>query len=152
MRTADLWSAGLWMLVGAYFIHTGQELDLGELRDPGSGLMIYWVGVLMVVLCAGIFITALVGPATARFGEIWAGVQYGRVVRFVLALCAYAVLLPWLGFIPTTLVLLIVLFRAVEPTPWWLTVLLAVLATAFCDLIFHRWLGIQLPAGFFGWG
>ena len=152
MRTADLLSAGLWILVGAYFIYAGKSLDLGELRDPGSGFMIFWVGILMVALSAAVFVAALFRPVTHKFGELWTGSNNWRVVRFVLALCVYAVLLPWLGFLLTTVMLLVVLFRAVEPTPWWLTVSLALAATAVCELVFHRWLGIQLPTGFFGWG
>jgi putative tricarboxylic transport membrane protein len=152
MRTADLLSASLWILVGAYFVYAGQQLELGELRDPGSGFMIYWVGVFMAGLSIAVFVGALLRPAAARFGELWADVQYGRVARFVAALCVYALILPWFGFIPATLLLLVVLFRAVEPTPWWLTILLAVVATGACDLVFHRWLGIQMPAGIFDWG
>ena len=68
------------------------------------------------------------------------------------ALCVYAVVLPWLGFTVATVLLLIVLFRALESQPWWTTLLWAVVPTALSILVFRRWLGIQLPAGFFDLG
>src|SRR5438046_10239843 len=110
MRTADLLSAGLWILVGAYFIYAGKSLELGELRDPGSGFMIFWIGILMVALSAAVFVGALLRPATGKFGTLWTGSHQWRVVRFVGALCVYAVVFPLLGFFLVSVLLLVVLF------------------------------------------
>lgn len=152
MRTADLISAGLWALVGVYFIYAGWDLGLGKLRDPGSGFMIFWVGWIMAVLSLLVVAAAIRSHVTTTLRNLWAGTEQGRLFRAVLALCVYAVLLPYLGFIPSTWLLMIVLLRAIEPPRWWVTIMLALGAALFCDLVFRRWLGVQLPLGPFGWG
>ena len=152
MRTADVLSACLWGLVGAYFIYAGLDLGLGVLRDPGSGFMIFWVGLFMALLSAFVFVAALRATAVSTLSSLWSGTQYAPIVRSMAALCVYAVVLPWLGFTVATVLLLIVLFRALESQPWWTTLLWAVVPTALSILVFRRWLGIQLPAGFFDLG
>lgn len=147
----DVLSAALWVLVGLYFVYAGWDLGLGALHDPGSGFMIFWVGLAMAGLSAGVFVAGFRG-AGERLRDLWAGTDIARNVRFVLALCVYAVLLPWLGFIPSTILLLIVLFRALQPQAWWVTAIWAVVPTAVCVVVFRHWFGIQLPAGVFGIG
>lgn len=152
MRTADVLSAGLWAVVGAYFIYAGWDLGLGKLRDPGSGFMIFWVGIIAVALSLSVMAVALRTRAGERLRSLWADTDYRRLVRAVIALVVYAVLLPNIGFIPSTVLLMIVLFRTIDPPRWWVTLVLAIGATLFCDLVFRRWLGVQLPLGPFGWG
>ena len=62
-------------------------------------------------------------------------------------LALYAWLLPALGFIATTVLLLLVLFATIDRQGWIAPPLGAVLATAAAYIVFHRWLGTQLPAG-----
>lgn len=151
MRGADVLSASLWALVGLYFVYAGWDLGLGVLHDPGSGFMIFWVGLAMAGLSAGVLVAGWRG-AGERLRDLWSGANIGRNVRFVLALCVYAVLLPWLGFIVSTILLLIVLFRALQRQAWWVTAIWAVVPTAVCVVVFRNWFGIQLPAGVFGIG
>lgn len=151
MRGADVLSASLWGLVGVYFVYAGWELGLGVLHDPGSGFMIFWVGLAMAALSIGVLVAGWRG-AGERLRDLWAAANVTRNVRFVLALCVYAVLLPWLGFMPSTLLLLVVLFRTLQSQPWWATAIWAVVPTVVCVVVFRHGFGIQLPAGVFGIG
>ena len=40
MRAADLLSALVWLALGAGVTWAGWDLDLGTLRDPGSGFLL----------------------------------------------------------------------------------------------------------------
>jgi uncharacterized BrkB/YihY/UPF0761 family membrane protein len=57
---------------------------------------------------------------------------------------------PHLGFILSTVLLLLFLFKAVEPQKWSWAVLGAVISTLTAYGVFQLWLGTQLPRGFLG--
>jgi hypothetical protein len=65
----------------------------------------------------------------------------------VALLALYAWLLPTLGFLATTALLLLVLFLTIDRRSWIAPPVGAILATAAVYIVFHRWLGTQLPAG-----
>lgn len=68
------------------------------------------------------------------------------VMVTILCVVAYTLFARYLGFIPITVLLLIVLFRLLC-VPWWQTVVFA-LATAFvCDFVFRSILLVPLPLG-----
>ncbi|MBI2316136.1 MAG: tripartite tricarboxylate transporter TctB family protein, partial [Betaproteobacteria bacterium] len=50
-----------------------------------------------------------------------------------------------LGFVAATTLLLVFLFKVVEPQPWWIAVGGAVASTLVAWVVFHVWLGAQLP-------
>ena len=65
----------------------------------------------------------------------------------VVLLALYAWVMPQLGFLAGTTVLLFVLFMTIDRQGWIAPPLGAVLITAAAYIVFHRWLGTQLPAG-----
>ena len=57
-----------------------------------------------------------------------------------------------LGFILSTFLLLVFLFKAVEPQRWSVAILGSIITTVTAYGIFQVWLGSQLPAGLLGIG
>jgi hypothetical protein len=55
-----------------------------------------------------------------------------------------------LGFILSTIGLLVFLFKAVEPQKWSWAVLGAMISTLAAYSVFRLWLGCQLPQGLLG--
>ena len=151
MNRADLGSGLFWAALALYVCYAGFSLELGSVHDPGSGFMIFWVGVIMLLLA----LIVVVGALRRRPGEgpqlAW-GARWTKVVMVVLLLVAYAWALSWLGFIGTTFLLLIVLFKFVEPQRWSVAVGGAVASALIAYAVFHLWLGAQLPAGIFELG
>ena len=152
MNRADLASGLFWGAVGAYVCHAGWELELGSLHDPGSGFMLFWTGLVMVGLSLGILVNALRRGAAARGPRLEFGGRWPKVILAVVALVAYAWALPRLGFIVTTFVVLLVLFKGVEPQRWSVAIAGAVASALVAYLVFQVWLGAQLPAGVLGIG
>jgi putative tricarboxylic transport membrane protein len=155
MRTGEIIAAAFWLAVAIGITWSGWDLGLGTLSDPGPGGMIFWVGAAMTALSLATLVAALWrapanapsnGPAGGLAG-LWQGTRWWLVPYVVALLALYAWLLPVLGFLAVTALLLLVLFATIDRRSWVTPPLAAVLATLAAYIVFHRWLGTQLPAG-----
>ncbi len=148
MRYKDIFSSLFWMVIGAGLCYGGYELELGTLHDPGSGFIFFWVGLIMVGLSLSIFIRAL--KEKGKAGEmrlIWSEVQWKKIVSVLVALFLYGYFFQTLGFILSAALLLVFLFKAVEPQRWSVAILGAVVSSLVAYVVFQVWLGSQLPKG-----
>ena len=146
-RAADTLAALFWLLIAVGITASGWELRLGRLNDPGSGFMIFWIGVAMTALSLGALALALRQPAQAGLRGLWAGLRWRHVPYVAVLLATYAWLLPLVGFPILTIVLLLILFKTIEPQRWSVAIIGALAATGVTWLVFGRWLGTQLPTG-----
>jgi putative tricarboxylic transport membrane protein len=147
MRTGEILAALFWLAIALGVTWSGADLGLGTLNDPGSGSMIFWVGVVMTGLSLATLIVALRRPAAAGLASLWHGTRWWLVPYVVVLLAVFAWLLPALGFFATTVLLLFTLFMTIDRQGWIAPPLGALLITAGAYIVFHRWLGTQLPAG-----
>lgn len=153
MNRKDIFSSLFWALLGAGICYGGWDLELGSLHDPGSGFMFFWVGIIIIGLSLSILVRAL--REKGRAGEmkaLWSGVQWKKIVAVLLALYLYAYGFNLLGFLLSTILLLIFLFKAVEPQRWSTAVWGAILSAVAAYAVFRVWLGTQLPRGILGIG
>ena len=153
VKKRDIISSLFWMAMGIGVCYGGYDLDLGTLHDPGSGFMFFWVGIIMIGLSLGILIRAM--KETAVAGELkilWTGIRGKKVISILVALLLYAYVFVPLGFILSTILLLIFLFKAVEPQRWSWAILGAIISTLAAYGVFHLWLRSPLPKGFLGIG
>ncbi len=136
------------MVIGAGVCYGGYDLELGTLRDPGSGFMFFWVGIIMMGLSLSILIRAIREKSkTGEMKLVWSEVQWKKIMAVIMALFLYAYAFNTLGFIFCTTLILTFLFKAVEPQRWSVAVLGAILSTLSAYLVFQLWLGSQLPKG-----
>ena len=141
------------MAIGIGVCYGGYDLELGTLHDPGSGFMFFWVGILMIGLSASIFLRAIQMKADAGGVSILGNDIRGQKILAVLAaLFLYAYTFTSLGFILTTGLFLLFLFKAIEPQKWSWAVLGALISTLAAYGVFQLWLGSQLPRGLLGIG
>ncbi len=151
MRSRDIISSLFWAAMGIGTCYGGYKLDLGTLRDPGGGFIFFWIGVIMIGLSLGILIPAVRRKVTkGEMKAIWAGISWKKMVSVLAALFIYAYVFIPLGFILSTIFLLIFLFKAVEPQKWSWAILGAIVSTLAAYGVFRLWLGCQLPQGFLG--
>jgi putative tricarboxylic transport membrane protein len=151
VKGRDVASGVFWLLVGAFVVWSGWDLELGSVNDPGSGFMFFWIGIVMVALSVAVLAPAL-RPAAVPHAAIWGTARWSRVGSVLAALIVYAWLLPRLGFLLTTALVMLFLFKVVEPQRWWVAVAGAVLSALIAYVVFKVWLGAQLPAGVFDIG
>ncbi len=147
MRAADLMAALFWLAIAAGITASGYDLRLGTLNDPGSGFMVFWIGIIMLALAAVAVAQALRQPAGAGLASLWTGLRWRHVPYVAVLLATYAAALPLIGFPLATVLLLIVLFKTIEPQSWTMSIAGALATTGVAYLVFARWLGTQLPLG-----
>jgi putative tricarboxylic transport membrane protein len=151
LRSRDIISSLFWAAMGIGICYGGYDLDLGTLHDPGGGFMFFWVGVSMIGLSLGVLIQGVrVKAVQGELKAIWAEVRWKKVVSVLAALFIYAYLFTPLGFILATVLLLVFLFKAVEPQKWSWAILGAIVSTLAAYGVFRLWLQCQLPQGLLG--
>ncbi len=146
IRSSEFWGGLFWLAVGAFVVWAGRDLGLGKINDPGSGFALFWIGVLMLALAASVLVGSLREPG-ASLASLWSGTRWGRVMLVVALLVAYGFAFEPIGFIPCTLVLLLVLMLFVDPVPWWQALLISSCGVVGVWAAFTKALKIQLPAG-----
>lgn len=151
MKKKDILSSLFWMAVGFEVCYGGYDLELGTLHDPGSGFMFFWVGVIMIGLSLAVLVKAIrMKPDQKGVGLLRGEVRWTKILSVLAALVLYAYVFTYLGFILSTVLLLLFLFKAVEPQRWSWAVMGAVISTLTAYGVFQLWLGSQLPRGFLG--
>jgi putative tricarboxylic transport membrane protein len=149
MGKPDQVSSFFWFLLGLVVIYLSHRLGLGSLTNPGPGFLPFWCGVILSGLSLLVFFQEkFKGQARKSLREIWQGVRWAKGLGVVLALLIYTLTFTHLGFILSTTLLLVFLFRAIEPEKWIFAVGGAFLTSLITFLIFCRWLDVQLPWGF----
>ena len=146
MKKTDRIQSLIWGLFGLYIALAGVQLKLGTPRAPKPGFMIFWMGVIILILSAAFFLqsfSAVRGETKVR----WKGKQWPKGVKLMLALFLYAAIFHWLGFILSTCLLLIFLFKGLEPQRWGMALLLSAVTIAVCYLVFSVFLELQFPPG-----
>ena len=133
----------LWAVFGLYITYEGFLLKLGTARAPKPGFMIFWMGVVILILSALFFIETFTMPEQEH-KALWRGVRWFRGAKLMAALFLYVAVFQGLGFILSTFLLLVFLFKGLEPQSWRNALLLSAVTIAICYLVF---LELQFPPG-----
>jgi hypothetical protein len=75
---------------------------------------------------------------------------YGRTMAAMAALISYPILMSYIGFIATTGLSLLAIFRIIRYRTWTMSILAAGVITAVSYFIFTVLLGVYFPRGIFG--
>lgn len=153
MNRLDQIDSLVWLLVGVLIILGSlTSLKIGTANDPGPGLLPFLSGILVTVFSLTVFLKATFQKRSEEKNvrNLWANLDWKKVVYTIAALFVYALLLERVGFLFMTLLLFIFLFRKIEPQKWKLVIGLSVFASVGAYLIFDRMLQVQLPRGLFG--
>ncbi|MGB9628068.1 MAG: tripartite tricarboxylate transporter TctB family protein [Thermodesulfobacteriota bacterium] len=144
----DTISSLFWLFAGAWICYQGYDTGLGSLHEPGSGFLIFWAGIVMMVLSIIILIQALLKKKDRAGTKMnWASIRWGKIFLVSASLFAYGYALIPLGFVFTTILLLLFLCKMIEPQRWSVSIGVSLISTLCVYVVFQLWLGIQLPRG-----
>lgn len=151
LNNSELWGGVVGLALGVFVIRSGYNLSIGSINDPGSGYVLFYTGILMCLFAGTIMVSAITegGPTV---GSLWAGTRWTKPLLVIVCLAVFSFLLEPLGFLLTSIPLMLVLLRVIDPVRWTLAIPLAVLAPLVMWWILKKALLIQLPAGMFDIG
>ena len=146
---ADIVSGVLFCILGAVAANHARSFGLGTLAEPGAGFFPFWGGVLIagcsVAIVLGGIVRLRAGWREAVLPPPLAVPNWPKAVMCVIALLAYAAMLPWIGFAISTFLTMVALSRFDPRTSWRGSVLIAGLGAAGFWLLFVRLLGVSFP-------
>ena len=151
LSNSELWGGLVGLALGGFVIWSGLKLKLGTINDPGSGYVLFYTGILMCVFASAIIVSAVTegGPTLA---SRWVNARWSKPLLLIACLTAFSVALEPLGFLLSSIPLMLLLLRLIDPVRWMLAVPVAVLVPLGMWWVLKRLLLIQLPSGMFGIG
>jgi len=149
LKRQHLISDGVWLVLGLAVCIEAWRLTVGDFTRPGPGFLPFWAGALLALLSL-ISLIQTMAEKPDEEPSVWAGVNIAKLGLVMLALLLYVVLLDTLGFLVCTFLLLLFLFRVVEPYRWYIVLLASALSLASVYILFVRLLEVRLPSGVLG--
>jgi hypothetical protein len=146
MQKNDRLTSLVLAVFGLYIAFEGYRLGLGTLHKPKAGFLVFWVGMILAGLSIALFIQTF-SPPVGKKKDLWKGVRWTAGLKLIGALLVYVLIFKWLGFILSTTLLLLFLFKALEPHRWATAFLFSIVTTILCYLIFGVFLELQFPEG-----
>ena len=150
MKTLDQTSSLFWLLVSILVFAESLRIGIGTLHNPGMGFMTLGASGILGILSLVLFLQASVRKEDLRHKPLFAGTMWRRILFVLLVLTVYARVMPVLGYLISTFLLMNLLFWVLERMRIWFVPLYAFLATLFTHFVFSKWLNCQFPRGFFG--
>ena len=149
---ADRISSLFWLVFGLLCMYGSVLLGLGTLREPGTGFFPLLAGSFFTLLALIVFVRSLIPGRgfQASISSLWKGTLWRRPLAVGFLMAGYILALEWIGFLLTSLLVLLIMLKGVEKFPWWKAILISVLSSGSTFLLFHVLLKATLPTGIFG--
>jgi hypothetical protein len=139
----------IWLFLGFALCYMSYRIGLGEAGSPGSGLIPFLTGCLLIFLSTVYLIKIFFLPPSSEWKKgFWEGIRWDKLVWVVAALIAYLFLLPILGYFGVTFIFLVFLGKLLEPQRWMAILIISTLSVAISYAIFGYWLNCQFPIGY----
>ena len=147
MKKTYIIAHAAWILFAGAVAVESWRLGFGGFVRPGPGFVPFLAASMLGALSViALLQTLLTGPAKSD-GKGFRGGDIPKIFIAVLFLFAGVLLWNVIGFIPATFLLLLFLFRCVEPLGWRRVWVASALTLAFTHILFVVLLGVRLPQG-----
>lgn len=152
MKFHDQIGSIFWISIGLFTAVTAYRLGLGSFEQPGPGFIFFGASSLLTILGVVDLRQGILRVRNPEQKEepLWSGFRWHKVLVVMAGLCAFTYFLQVLGFFLATFLIMIFLFKAVEPTRWLKALCGSLLTTLIVYLIFKTWLQVPFPVG--PWG
>ena len=146
MKKNDQITSGILFLFGLYVAFEGYSLQLGSLNNPKAGFLIFWTGIILSILSSILFFKSH-STEDSTVVHLWKGLQWQKGVKVIVYLTVYVTVFQWLGFIISTFILLLFLFKSLEPQKWSTAISFSIGVTIFCHVVFGYFFEVRFPLG-----
>ncbi len=138
----------IWMGLGILIAVSSYKLKLGTPMQIGPGLMPFVLGILLLLCSIPIILRSLRkrkgGGGGIRVWEDWNLKTVGIIMGF---LFLYGVVLNRIGFILTTFIVFLPLYKIAGIERWRTALIVSILTVISTYVVFHVILEVQLPLG-----
>jgi putative tricarboxylic transport membrane protein len=152
MKRSSITAAVILLALASFILFEVRKLPLGSLRVPQTAFFPSALALLLLLFSLAALALAFrpteseSGPAAHKIdAEGWS-----RIGATLAALVGFALVLEWIGYLPSTFILMILLLRAIEAQKWHVVLGVALLTSLLSYYLFARLLGVPLPAGVLG--
>lgn len=144
-----------WLLFSVVLGQQALRLPMGVVRDPGAGFFPLVIAMVTGLLAILALVQALRDKQTSTAAQAETSgtaerFRWWNLVVILVALIAYGLTLPVVGFLISTFWFMLLLVKVIEPQTWTKSVLAAAITAAASDLFFNVLLGAQIPKGILG--
>ena len=150
MKTRDRWTSLFWLALSGAVLIESLHLGIGTLRNPGMGFVAFGASGLLGALSLLLFFQSFLGQEETGISSVFRGTLWKRVLSALIALVFYAKLMPVLGYVIGTFLLMSFLFWIVKGQKWWWVLVSSLMASLMSYYLFSKWLNCQFPEGIFG--
>lgn len=151
MKRYDFYTGLFLMALSAGICTMAFRLGLGNIHNPGPGLIPLIVAALLGLMSIGLSIKGLIEAIKGyQEKEVFKGIAWEKPVMALCGLLGYGIFFNYLGFRISTFLLMILLLGAVSRVKWRGTLAISLITVICAYLIFVVWLGCPFPKGPFG--
>ena len=150
MKTLDQTSSLFWLLVSISVFVESLRLGIGTLKNPGMGFLTFGASGILGILSFVLFLKASFKKEEVKTLPLIFGTFWKRVIWVLIFLIVYSRLMPVLGYLISTFLLMTTLFWILERKKIVFVFVSSILTTLFTYFVFSKWLNCQFPDGLFG--
>ena len=150
MRIHDQLGSVFWLFLAICVCIESIRLGIGTLRNPGMGFMTFGASVFLGMFSIVVLLRTFLEKKEPRREISASKALWPRVIWVTVTLLAYSQLMPLLGYLISTFLLMTFLFGIVRKTKWHWVFVSSFLTTFATYYLFSKWLNCQFPDGLFG--
>jgi putative tricarboxylic transport membrane protein len=151
MNRYDSITSLIWFLVGLGIIFWSSiTLKIGTLRQPGGGVLPLFCGIVISILSIIVFFQSKVKTKEVSGESFFIIKSLIKILYTIGILIVYALVLERLGFIITTFIVMLFIFKQIARASYFIGILESLITTGICYYIFSILLKISLPRGWLG--
>ena len=150
MKIFDQVSSIFWLVISTAVFIESIRLGVGKIQNPGVGFMTLGASGILGILSLFLFFKATLTKEAEKTKPLFSKGPWQRVLFVIFILCVYSVVMPTLGYLLSTFILMTFLFWVLERRKIWLVFTASFLSTLISYFVFSKWLNCQFPDGLFG--
>ena len=150
MRALDQTSSLFWLLVSLSVFVESIRLEIGTPQNPGMGFLTFGASGILGILSLILFLQASLKKEKLKAEPLFAGKLWRRVLFVSVLLILYSRMMPVLGYLISTFILMAALFWILERKRIVWVFVSSILTTLITYFVFSKWLNCQFPDGLFG--
>ncbi|HVN97864.1 MAG TPA: tripartite tricarboxylate transporter TctB family protein [Syntrophorhabdaceae bacterium] len=147
--TRDLTSSLFFLMVSVVVFVGSIKLGLGTTRQPGPGFITFGASGLLGILSLVELVRAFTVRQAVQGEPMFKGTLWYRIILSALAILVYALVMPTLGYLIATFLLMLCLYIMMREQRWYWIIISSLLSSLASYYLFSKLLNCQFPDGLF---